>query len=187
MKPWPCCRHTHPAIDAALELHDTVGARAPERVTVRTYQAALDVCNRPAPDTAYAAKFSLQHCVAAALTAGRIGFDSFDTSHRERLAPMAGRTVLVADAEIGARYPLRWGAAIELEFSDGTRLSAQRTDCKGDPELPLSDAELIDKACLVMAEGGIDGEAASQLIERIRELPRAARTGRFPFQRTEVS
>jgi len=79
IKPWPCCRHTHPAIDAALALHEELAGASIESVRVDTYQAALDVCNRPTPDSQYEAKFSLYHTVAAALEYGKVDFDSFDS------------------------------------------------------------------------------------------------------------
>ncbi|HUM92126.1 MAG TPA: MmgE/PrpD family protein, partial [Candidatus Competibacter sp.] len=57
IKPWPSCRHTHPAIDAALELRHNIVTGTIERVEVETYAAALEVCDRPPPRNAYAAKF----------------------------------------------------------------------------------------------------------------------------------
>ena len=75
IKPWPSCKHTHPAIDAAIELHGRLGEAVPQAVEVETYRAAIEVCDRPSPDSEYAAKFSLQHCVATALSEGCIGFE----------------------------------------------------------------------------------------------------------------
>ncbi|MGI9301698.1 MAG: MmgE/PrpD family protein [Gammaproteobacteria bacterium] len=49
IKPWPSCRHTHPAIDAAQELRAGLEPRDVERATVRVYQAAADVCDNPTP------------------------------------------------------------------------------------------------------------------------------------------
>jgi 2-methylcitrate dehydratase PrpD len=43
IKPWPCCRHTHPAIDAALELHVLLQCKDVETIPIDTYQAAMDV------------------------------------------------------------------------------------------------------------------------------------------------
>ena len=65
MKPYPCCRHTHPAVDAALELRRSLrgpveGDLTPDRVAsieIRTYPAALDLTDRPRPTTPYAATF----------------------------------------------------------------------------------------------------------------------------------
>ena len=51
---------------------------------------ALDRCDRPRPEDAYSAKFSLQHCVAAALADGRVDQASFGEASRRRLA--RGRT-----------------------------------------------------------------------------------------------
>src|SRR5690606_29240634 len=47
IKPWPCCRHTHPLIDAAIELHGKLGTAEIGKVKIGAYRAALDVCDRP--------------------------------------------------------------------------------------------------------------------------------------------
>lgn len=172
IKPWPCCRHTHPAIDAALEISAKIGNRAVETAEVFTYRAALDVCDRVQPQTEYQAKFSLQHCVAAALSDGKVVFDSFDESARARLAPLAGRVSLQAAAPYADVYPARWGSAVGVTLADGTRLEAARTDAKGDPEAPLSRDEMIAKAEMLMRLGGI--EEPSPLIEAVLGMAGAA-------------
>ncbi len=181
MKPWPCCRHTHPAIDAALEVHAALHGAMPDAVEVRTYQAALDVCDRPEPDSLYAAKFSLQHCVNVALADGRVEFDSFDARQRQRLADASRATSLVASADFEGAYPGRWGAAVSATLSSGTIVSASRADCKGDPEAALSPGEIIAKARMVMAQGGRGDDA---LIAQILALPEADRVAEFPLQAT---
>ncbi|MFO1236417.1 MAG: MmgE/PrpD family protein [Alphaproteobacteria bacterium] len=155
IKPWPCCRHTHPAIDAALDLSARTAGRAIESVSVETYQAALDVCDRDRPETEYQAKFSLQHCVAAALSEGRIDFASFDAGARARQANLRPLVRLAAAEPYRSAYPVHWGARVEAVLSDGTRHSAARTDAKGDPEAPLSRAEMIAKAEMLMRLGGL--------------------------------
>ena len=47
VKPWPSCRHTHPVIDAALSLSGKIDITAVAKVEALTYQAAVDVCDRP--------------------------------------------------------------------------------------------------------------------------------------------
>ncbi len=155
IKPWPCCRHTHPAIDAALDLSSRTAGRAIESVSVETYQAALDVCDRDRPETEYQAKFSLQHCVAAALSEGRIDFGSFDAGARARQANLRPLVRLAAAEPYRSAYPVHWGARVEAVLTDGTRHSAARTDAKGDPEAPLSRAEMIAKAEMLMRLGGL--------------------------------
>jgi 2-methylcitrate dehydratase PrpD len=170
MKPWPSCRHTHPAIDAALELHGKLGGQLPQAVEVTTYKAALDVCDRPAPANEYAAKFSLQHCVGAALADGRIGFGSFDEAARERIAFWGARIAVRAAEPYVSAYPKAWGARIALRLSDGHALTATRDSCKGDPDRPLNDAEVGAKAELLLAHGGIEGAAARNMVRHLLGL-----------------
>jgi len=122
IKPWPSCRHTHPAIDAALELRHNIVTGTIERVEVETYAAALEVCDRPSPRNDYEAKFSLQHCVAAALTRGTVDFTAFAEPTRVELAELRDRvTVRVAEPYASA-YPLtlRLGLSLGLgECSNG--------------------------------------------------------------------
>lgn len=167
IKPWPSCRHTHPAIDAASELGARVGGRPVESVRVEVYAAALDVCDRPTPRTAYDAKFSLQHCVAAALS-GDVDFDAFEAAARSRLAPLTARITLVRSERYSDAYPAAWGAKVSVTLQDGTILSADRDHAKGDPEAALSRSELIAKARMLLAHGRIAN--ADELIEAVLAL-----------------
>lgn len=155
IKPWPCCRHTHPAIDAALELSALIDPALIDSITVETYQAALDVCDRPGPDSVYEAKFSLQHCVAAALTLGRVDFEVFEQSVRAELAACGGRISLSAAEPYLSAYPKDWGAAVSVIMRDGKEVTACRNHCKGDPEDGLSVEEMREKARMLLEVGGI--------------------------------
>jgi 2-methylcitrate dehydratase PrpD len=169
IKPWPCCRHTHPAIDAALELSRQIAGRPIAEVKVEAYRAALDVCDRPLPETEYQAKFSLQHCVAAALRDGVIDFTSFGPEARARHAAARERVALAVADPYANAYPVNWGSAVTVTLSDGTSLRAERRDAKGDPEAPLSRDEMIAKADMLMRLGGLADP--SPLIDAILALP----------------
>lgn len=160
IKPWPSCRHTHPAIDAGLSLSAKIGNRKVERIRVNTYQAALDVCDRVAPRSEYEAKFSLQHTAAAAVTDGRIDFASFDQAARERLAATAARVEIAATAPYVQRYPVAWGAEVAVHLDDGSELSAAREHAYGDPENPLDEAAMRAKATMLLEYGGVASPGA---------------------------
>ena len=164
IKPWPSCRHTHPVIDAALELHADIGGGDIADVQVVTYSAAIDVCNRPCPESEYEAKFSLQHCAAVALADGKVGFSSFDGEARKRVAALAARTSVAAGEPFATGYPVSWGAAVVVTTTDGRQLEARRAHCKGDPELALSGEELTDKARHLLSYAGLDDGKAETLI-----------------------
>ncbi len=155
LKPWPSCRHTHPAIDAAQELRPVAPLEKIERIEVTTYSAALDVCDRPAPTTDYEAKFSLQHCVTAALALEEIDFRAFGREGRESLAAVRGKVHCEVAAPFAAAYPTAWGSAVTVVLRDGSRYRAERRHAKGDPEAPLTRTELMAKARSLLAYAGI--------------------------------
>lgn len=155
IKPWPSCRHTHPALDAAQALRDHVDPRRIERIVVETYQAGLDVCDRSDPHSEYAAKFSLQHCVAAALSRERVDFSAFAAEARADLAGLRARVELRLAEPYAAAYPEAWGSAVTVITKDGNILSERRNHARGDPEAPLGREEIIAKAAMLMAYGGV--------------------------------
>ena len=168
IKPWPSCRHTHPAVDAARELRRQVTAEAIERIEVETYAAALEVCDRTLPQSDYEAKFSLQHCVAAALTCESMDFAAFAEPARTELAALRERVTLRLAEPYASAYPRAWGSAVTVITQDGERLTMQRTHAKGDPEAPLSPVELIAKARMLMSYGGV--HEVDRLIDAILAL-----------------
>lgn len=155
IKPWPSCRHTHPAIDAAEEVRTLVAGREILSADVDTYQAALDICDRPVATSDYEAKFSLQHAVAAALTLPRVDFDAFGARARSACAALALKVGVHAREPYRSAYPMAWGAEVRVRLADGTELAARRDNAKGDPEAPLSRADMIAKARMLLAHGGV--------------------------------
>lgn len=171
IKPWPSCRHTHPAIDCALELHERIGAQAISRVEIDTYQAALDVCDRPVPTNEYQAKFSLYHCVAIALLDGTVTLNSFSVAARSKTTRLRQKTKVNLKEPFASSYPQAWGSGVRIITDDGNGFEASRTDCKGDPEFALTDAEMRTKAKGLMAYGGLNADAAEAICESILSLP----------------
>lgn len=170
IKPWPSCRHTHPLIDACLEIGRVADEKAIERVEVETYSAALDVCDRTAPESEYEAKFSLQHCAAAALTRDTVDFDAFSPTAREALRPLTGRIDVAAAEPYVSAYPEAWGAGVTVFFTDGTVQAVTRANAKGDPEEPIDRNDMIDKARMLLAYGGVEKEDAETMIDAILGL-----------------
>lgn len=170
IKPWPCCRHTHPAIDAAIELNKALAGAAVKSVKVGAYRAALDVCNRPLPDDPYSAKFSLQHTVAIALVDGKVDQASFDAAARQRIAAERAKVDVTLAPAIDQAYPANWGVEIDVVTTDGRTLRATRRDAKGDPENPVTAGELKVKAAMLLSEGGLAAKPAHRLIASILGL-----------------
>ena len=182
MKPYPCCRHTHPAIDAALEVRERTGGALPASVRITTYPAALDVTNRPAPHGRHEAHFSMQYCVATALVRGRPGLDAFDDEAVEdRLVrEVLEKTSVDTSAELAAAYPHRWGAGVQVELADGREVGTLRRSAKGDADAPLDDAELDAKVLGLFAWAGLDYRRGRAMLRRCRSLAEDGRVFALP-------
>ena len=177
-KPWPACRHTHPAIDATLEL-GKVDTESLESVQLRTYRDALVFCDRPTPATPAQARFSLQHCAAVVLLYGRPALEHFEGDYlvNRRLAALRERILVTLDDDLQRRYPAHFGAAVTVQFSDGSRRSSAVQDAWGDPEVPMSETDLVDKASQLMAAGGIASGGAEALVATVLGLTRQQTLG----------
>jgi 2-methylcitrate dehydratase PrpD len=144
-----CCGHTFAAIDAAIELRNRHGIRPDQikEIHVASYQTALDVTGNFRPATVFECKFSLPYVVSHALHHGAVRLNAFEA---ERLSDTSIRNlmtklVLSSDEELTARFPRQRAARLSLLLNDGTFVEHFSPYRKGDPESPLSDAELVDK------------------------------------------
>ena len=172
IKPWPCCRHTHPAIDAALEISSKLDGGNIESIELGVTQATIDVCDKPTPETLYDAKFSLQHCVSVAIVDGQVSFDAFESDARQRVSKMAMKISLERNDEIEKAYPNAWGAEVKVKLTNGKKFSVRRKHAKGDPDAPLSPTEFKEKATMLFRFGGVSEPEA--WVERILELDRVS-------------
>ena len=171
IKPWPSCRHTHPTIDCALDLHQQLGGEIPANIHIDTYQAALDVCDRLTPENEYQAKFSLYHTVSIALLDGKVDLDSFTQSARIKTKELRERTSLKVSDPFDSDYPQSWGSGVIVTTGTGRVIHAQRKDCKGDPELALSNDEMRVKAASLMQYGGLSENEAVTICDQVLAMP----------------
>mgnify|MGYP002633010347 CR=1 FL=1 len=161
-----CCGHTFAAIDAVLALKEAHGLK-PEDVTemtVGTYAKGVEICGNPDPKTVYEAKFSLEYVMAAALVTGRVRFAAFD---QEMLADPAIRANLAkvkchVDDAADAAFPSRRSAVVSITTTAGDTFEHYAPTRKGDPDNPLSDAELEDKFRELTIS--VIGEAAAETL-----------------------
>ncbi len=176
IKPWPSCRHTHPAIECSLALRKQLPSDATvQSAKIYTYQAALDLCDRPVVDSTYAGKFSLQHCVATALRNGAVGFENFDPEALEAVSGLRTKITVSKDQQFQSAYPVHWGTRVEVILQDGSVIGHTVTDARGDPELPMSRSDLIKKATALLVYGRY--HEPDRLVEDVLAM---AKTGDVP-------
>ncbi|MBI3709632.1 MAG: MmgE/PrpD family protein [Proteobacteria bacterium] len=173
-----CCGHSFAAIDAVLALRAKHGLAASDvaRVMVKTYKTALDVTGSYRVRTAFEGKFSLPFVVATALIHGSVRLDAFSPKRLKdaKIHAMMKRVQLAVEPEIDAAFPKRRAALVEIETKDGRRLRHFQPTRKGDPDAPLSDAEL-DAKFLELATPAIGAAAAGHLLSRLWTIDTARR------------
>ncbi len=153
-KPWAACRHAHPAIDCALELRAAGKLAAPFHV--ETYADALAFCDRADPVTEAQARFSLQHAIAVIADGRDAAPADFTPAAITALAPLRAQVTVAEAPEITARYPAHFGARV-----NGFEL----IDARGDPERPVSEANIVAKMHALGAWGGLPSAEAERAVE----------------------
>ena len=172
------CGHTFAAIDGALELREKHGLHAEDiaHVRVDTYRPALDIACYEKPASANEARFSLRYVVATALTRGSVRLAAYEPAQLEdaRVRELMTRIEPRVDPVIDAAFPGQRSARVEITTHSGAKLVHLQPNRKGDPELPLSDAELTSKF-LELSEPVIGAAGAKNLLAHLWTLERAAR------------
>ena len=180
-KPWPACRHVHPAIAAALRVRDRVTLAEIEGIEVHSYGAGVAFCDAPAPASDHAARFSFQHCVAVALLRGAPRVADFGAAARAdaAIAGLCRRITVREDADLTAAFPGRMGAHVVIARTGASPLKESVASAPGDPEDPLTVAQILAKFHANAVTAGLDAAAADRLQEAVLGLPEAPGPGRL--------
>lgn len=161
-----CCGHTFAAIDGALALQHKLKLRSQdiERVEVGTYRAGVEVAHYDKPHTPAEARFSLKYVVATALTHGSVRLAAFEPPRLNDGATRAlmDKVSVGLDPELDATFPGQRAARVAIT-AHGRREELLQPTRKGDPDLPLTDAELEEKFIELAAPVVGQGEAKALL------------------------
>jgi 2-methylcitrate dehydratase PrpD len=173
IKPYPSCRLTHAALDAAKLLREQVDTEDVCDMVIQVHPDAAAYVGWPdeerrRPRTVYDAKFSLPWSVAALLLDGEVTVDTYSPDMLERadIAALAGRarTTALASPLGAADAPAR----IVARLRDGSvRQAAVPGRVAGAPD-PLSTSDVRAK---FLANAGADADALADLVLELRSQP----------------
>lgn len=153
-KQYPCCGGLHSLLDNVISLRQKEGIR-PEQVAeieCRVHPHKVAYLDRPQVREGLEAKFSIQYCVAAALSHGKVGLNHFSDESVVRPEAQA----LMKKIRVTAGDDLE-GFASEVIVRDaaGRQFSSRLPEPRGSQNHPLSEAELLQKfadcAMLIMS------------------------------------
>jgi 2-methylcitrate dehydratase PrpD len=144
-----CCGHTFAAIDAALALQAEHGFAAADVAHIRVggYRATLEVTGRKAVATPFEGRFSTPFTVATALVHGSVRLAAFEPARLRDpvVQALTQRVDVELDAQCVADFPGRRSARLAITLKDGRVLERYQATRHGDPDDPLTDAELAAK------------------------------------------
>ncbi|MEI6734594.1 MAG: MmgE/PrpD family protein [Comamonadaceae bacterium] len=167
-----CCRHTHPAADALLQLMQEHQLQAADlaRVVAHVHQGAIDVLGPVRqPTTVHQSKFSMGTTLALAARFGHAGLTEFEQHFLdEATMTLRDRVEMMIDAEVDTAYPQRWIGKVSVTTTDGRVLHGRVDEPKGDPGNTLSRDEITAKALRLAAFSG--GATASEMQTAVNAL-----------------
>ncbi len=177
-KQYACCAGAHSAIDVCLDVVAKHGVFKPadiERIDSWTAPERLPHTDRPRPDSALAAKFSVQYCIARALLHGKVLFEHFEgETYRDpqvqELLPKIHATTFTE-----SQFPKsnKNGAEIRITLQDGRTLSAKLAMALGrtaQNPIPLERLKVKFTDCATRALSAQAASAAMAAIDSFETL-----------------
>ncbi len=150
VKPYASCRHSHSAVEAAIELHKDIDVERIESVEVKTYRLGVKGHDHTDIQSIASAKLSTPYAVAAGLLYGRADLSAFEPLD-EKTFMLAQKVKVVEDSSLTAESPKMRIAVITVRMKDGTEKTCRVDYAKGDPENPMTEEELAEKRSLLLA------------------------------------
>ncbi|MCT2582045.1 MmgE/PrpD family protein [Actinophytocola gossypii] len=167
-KPYPCGIVSHPAIDAAVELHPELAGRRVTAAELRCHPLVPELTGNPDPVNGLQARFSTVHGVATGLLDGQVGLPQYSDERATAPEVAALRHAITVVPDAGCR---RDEATLTVTLDDGSTHRGHVDHARGSLARPLTPEELADKGHR-LAEPVL-GDRAAGLAAAVHALPDA--------------
>jgi Uncharacterized protein involved in propionate catabolism len=148
-KLYASCRHSHPAIEAALSIKslNEIGLTNINRIIIHTYELAIHGHDHTHIEGENSAKMSIPYSVAVALYKNKAGIHEFMPEYirDEKILSLAKKIEVYISDELTQLCPQKRAAIVEFEMNDGNVYSKRVDYPKGEPENPLSKTDIENK------------------------------------------
>lgn len=175
------CRGNHSPIDVVMDLVKAHNITPDEidsiLVSVDSVTMAGEIHD---PANGNQAQFSVPFAIAVALLEGSASIFQFTDEKIEnpRIRAMMQKIHTQLDKALDVSYPNKRGAVAEIQLADGRRLTMAIDNAKGEPEYPLSTADIelkfYDLANEVLEENAVWVRDAVMNLEMLDDVARLA-------------
>lgn len=170
-KAYPVCRWAQPAVEASLSLKQehSIAINDIASVEIHSFHQSVRLAAFE-PKTSEEAQYSTPFPVAVALMTGTISPEAvYLQGDLQQIQALSNKIKLIEVEEYNKKFPAeRWAHAV-IHLKNGTVLTSQPHEARGDAHSPLSDDELKDKFLEYMAMS-LEGARAQQLHQLIWSL-----------------
>lgn len=168
VKPYSCGVVIHPTVDGILALRkrENIRPRDVVRIEAEVHPMVPDVTGKKEPRTGIDGKFSIYHCMAAALVDGACGPDQFSDDRVHAADILSIRKLASIKVNPGFRHA---EARVTIRLKAGKSLDVHIPHASGTPENPVTDENLAGKY-MSMASKVLGAEKARTLADTIWKL-----------------
>lgn len=148
VKPYACCRHLHPGLDAVISVARDEGVRPDEiaAIQIGTYGIAAGHAHGGWQEMA-AAQMNYRFCTALAASRERVGIADFEDAALADpvLSALAAKVAVSVDQTCEADYPRLRSARVVVRTTGGAEHRRYVDEPLGSARHPLSDEALLAK------------------------------------------
>jgi 2-methylcitrate dehydratase PrpD len=182
LKKYPCCMHSHAAIDAILGISAEQGLNGDDvdRVTVKINQQGFNFVCLPLektriPRSIPEAQFSLPYAAATALVKRKVFLDDFteEQIRNPHVLRVAQRVDCLVDPELDKKYPASvTPAVLEVRTKNGKVFSRGVVERRGSPTHPLTMEEIEEKLrqCARFARNPLPEDRVGEILLFLSEM-----------------
>ncbi|MCB6182095.1 MmgE/PrpD family protein [Leeia sp. TBRC 13508] len=148
-KPWPVCRWAQPALTAATQLRKAHPSLTPDnikQVRVETFHESMRLQGYN-PQNADEAQYGLAFPLAAYFCRGQVGPSEVtgDAIHAEDIRQFSQKIDIVEADDLSKRFPEEILSRLIITLENGDVIQSETTAAKGDPGVPFTQTEFIEK------------------------------------------
>lgn len=173
-KPYAACRHCHAPIEAAINLREKNGIAGDDVKEVNVYTYKLAVFGHDYTDIQgiTSAKMSIPYSTAIALETGRAGLNEFMPGYieNENIIALNKKVKVLEDKALSSLVPEKRAAIVKIITNDGKCFSERVDYPKGEPENPMSIADVEQKFISLAIYGGKTESEAKEIIQQVRNI-----------------
>jgi len=182
LKKYPCCMHSHAAIDALLNISGEQGLNWDDvdLVTVKINQQGFNFVCLPlertrVPRSIPEAQFSLPYAASTALVKKKVFLDDFteEQIRNPHVLQVSQRVDCLVDPELDKAYPASvTPAVVEVRAKKGKVFSRRVVERRGSPTNPLTMEEIEEKfrQCARFARNPVPKDRVGEILLFLREM-----------------